>query len=222
METKTDMNQYETILHKEHDSIQMSFHEIQFRLAIFVFTFWSLVVFFLINKYEINRFRPIFFETITNKILNNPRIQRISDLKDTIKEILFHFDIRRIQTVIHSTRSFLSTIKQTLLTTRPKYNLSLFISYIKSFLLNFHNISKSFSAVGKRVLDGVKMLLLIPIRTKMNLQGAMNEIKNFKKIIEQIVQIIRLPIEAMRTIGSLAINIAAFLNRLQKPKLHIR
>ena len=198
-----------------------SYFAIQIKLAIFVFFFWSLCVCCTYFRDEIYLMRPQFLNSIINKILLFPQIRKAIDLKDSLLTVIFNFDIRKIQAVIRSTSRTLSTIIQTILSTRPKYNLSQLINYIKSTILNFHNISKSLSQISSSALHGVKKILSLPGNIKGAIQNITKEISKFWKFIEQIVQIIRLPIEILKAISQFVLNIAAFMSRLQRPKIKI-
>lgn len=203
-------------------SSQLSYGSVQLRLSIVVFLFWTVFVFTIIKRNEIKNHQPKYLKSITDKLMNLPKIRKVLILKDKLKELIYHFDIRKIQYVIGRARRALSTMKYTILSNRPNpFNLRQMFNFMKQSLINFNNLSKSFSAFGKSVLHGLKNLLSVPGRIKLGLQSAKKEISNFWKFIEQIIQIVRLPIEVLRTISKFAVNIAAFMSRLQKPKLKL-
>lgn len=203
-------------------SSQLSYGTVQLGLSIVVFLFWTVFIFTVIKRNEIKNLQPQSLISITNKLMNLPKIRKVLILKDQLKELIYNFDIRKIQSVIGRARRTLSMIKYTILSNRPNpFNLRQMFNFMKLSLINFNNLSKSFSSVGKSVLYGLKNLLSVPGRIKLGLQSAKKEISNFWKFIEQIIQIVRLPIEVLRTISKFAVNIAAFMSRLQKPKLKL-
>lgn len=206
----------------EQQIAQLSYFSLQLRLALFVYLFWSVCVFTTVYWYELKRMRPIFFETVTERVLAMPKIKIIFEYLDQLREMIYHLDIRKLQSVIRTVSRSTSTIKHTILSNRPNaFNLRQIFYSIKTTLINFNQISKSFSEIGSQVLHGVKRILLIPVRLKTGVQNAKRELANFWKFIEQIIQIVRLPIEILKFISNFVIYIAAFLNRLQRPKLKL-
>ena len=202
---------------------QISYGTLQLHLSMYVFSFWTTFVFAAVNRYEIRKqLQPKFLDSIINKVMTWSKVRQLLNLKDQLKELIYQFDVRKIQAVIRRATRTLSTIKNATLSNRPSpFNLRQMFTFLKQSLITFNNLSQSFSRLGKSFLYGMKRLLLVPGRIKLGLQTVKKEVANFWKFIEQIIQIVRLPIEVLRTISRLAVNMAAFLNRLQKPKLKL-
>lgn len=199
----------------------MSYFNLQLRLATYVFLFWSILILCTFYRYKIKQCRPDIVEVVIQRIQSMSQVRKCLEIKETFVDLYFQFDIRRIQSVIRRITWALSTIKNTILTTRPKYNLSQLINNIKSTMLNFQQISQSLRQIGVSILHGVKKVMQLPFQIKQAILILKKEISKFWNTIEQIVQIVRLPIEVLRAISNLVMNLAAFLSRLQRPKFKI-
>jgi len=199
----------------------VSYFVLQIRLATFMLFFWSIVVCFLTLKYEFRKIRPMLVSTALKRFSEIKHVKNLLDLKNSLLEFIFYLDIRRIQTIIRETRATLSTIKNTILSTRPKYNLTALIANIKSTIIHFRNISKSFAQIAVSILQCVKKPLEMVGRVKQGIVKVKKEIAQLWMFIEQIVQIVRLPIEILKAVSKFTVNIWTFLGRLQRPNLKI-
>ncbi len=98
-----------------------------------------------------------------------------------------------------------------------RMNLGNLFNSIKTIYLFIHNISKFISEFSVALLQSLKKILLLPSQIKLSIQKVKNEISKLWTVIEQIIQIVRLPIEILAAINRTILTIATFLQRLERP-----
>jgi len=206
---------------ENHETIENSlipYHVLQIRLAFFMLLFWITVYYFLKIKNGKRKLQAIQISSVVfQRVLELKHVKYILDMKETVLEFISQFDIRRFQSVLKKIRTTLSTIKIII----QKYKLTSLIAKINSTIINFRKISKSFAQIGVSILQCVKKPLEMINRVKQGIASIKKQIAQMWAFMEQIVQIVRLPIEILKAISLLVFNAWMFIGRLQKPRFRI-
>lgn len=219
-----------------------------FQLRIFcyliIFLFGSF--FILTHKYELNRVKHSIVDKFIIYIFNRSQIKRTVDyLKRFFNYVNRNFSYRSIQLKVRSISYALSTIfnyffhrnsTNTNLAdssyspssslssgslNKKTYYLGHFIyEKFKSFFLLFYYIRQSVSAIYSAAPLGLmRSILLWPVRLRDGYRLLASNIGSFRRQMEQMIQIIRLPIAILTLIFRFLANLTLFLKGLQKPKV---
>lgn len=197
-----------------------SYFYIQIRFIIYITLFYGGLYIIYANKYELTRVKYFLIEVIFDYVLNSPNVLRLRQYQRRFFAVYSSFNIRNIQHQIRTFNQTISTIYNFLISSTPNANKlgSLIFNNIKSFIILINNVSKSISTIATTFSHCLKQVMLFPVKIGHGYRMLANEIKNFWRSIEQIIQIVRLPIEILSLIGRLLKGIFDFLNSIEKPK----
>jgi hypothetical protein len=202
----------------QQQSQTQSYILFQLKLSIIVFVFW-LTLFLLLSHLEV----VIFIQkSILNYVIKNfiytPKLIRLNNYRRKLTNLFFHFNIINLRDSIRSIKQFISTIHISFLNNTSNLN-RLRLLIIDLFLF-IKNIRSSFGSFIYSVTSNIKFILQLPSKIRDSFLNAKRQIGLFWSQIEQIIQIIRLPIEILALIGKFCKSVAHFLHGLERPKLH--
>lgn len=215
-----------------------SYFSIQLRFVLYTFSFWLGVFFVLSHKYELIRVEKIVVDIVHTHIANTKHYQRLNQLKERF--FFARFNIQRLNDYIKSNLRILSELFSYMnrvnssIRKRNKeddanggankspISLAAFLfQTFKEFIMSLQNLKLAVFAICNTLFAlNFKKILNMPIRLKTYCVGIIREIKSFWIQIEQIIQILRLPIELLGMIGRFVQGLRSFLQRLERP--HIR
>lgn len=203
-------------------SSKMSYSDIQFRFALYNFLFWSGVFVIITNKYELSRLKHTLIQITFEYISNTSKLKKLLKIKDKIFDAYFRNNILTdLNATIRTINQLITTVSNFFLTNSanaPNLGKFIFIK-LKRFVTLFMDIKRSFQTIIDTFSFNFRRVLLMPVRFRNTLLGCANELKSFWLQIEQIIQIVRLPIEFLSLIGRFVKSVANFLHRLEKPKI---
>ena len=211
----------------------IDYKSLQLTYLFYVIVFWTSFLFILKNTNQ--------FKQIINFILLFP-IYRLIDFiyERKQKKILEYFQFLNIiqnlkvyQVII---KKFLNLLNYLLSTTKKEMdsshplskqvsvygNLNIFItikSFITDFIYLFRNIRRSIKLIQSTLSINILWILTLPYRITVTIRSLSYEIRNFFKTIEQIIQILRLPIEILILIGKFFSSVGNFLRRIKRPNI---
>lgn len=190
----------------------------QLKLSIFVFLFW-LTLFFILSHLEWIKYVQ---KSIRNYIITNfiytPKLIRLNSYRRKLANFISHFNIINLRNYIRSIKQFLSTIQNFFINNTS--NINRFRLFIIDLFLFIKNIRSSFGSFIYSVTSNLKRILRLPSQIRDSFLKVKRQIRLFWSQIEQIVQIIRLPIEILALIGKFCKSVGHFLHGFERPKLH--
>jgi hypothetical protein len=198
-----------------------SYAALQARYTLIVLSFWSLVFLCLIFKSELNKLKRAIFEYVFYFFIYTPTLARLNGYRLRFLNFFQNFNVTQVQATFRSFSQTLSSIYRFLSSNQANANTlaQYMFNSIKSFLILIGSIRASISAISSTFTFNIRRILYLPIRIKNVLSMCTHEIRMFWRQIEQIIQIIRLPIEFLALIGRVIKKIASFLSRIEKPKI---
>ena len=191
-------------------NIIQNYSYLQAQLFLFVIVFWVILFSFYRNKNKFfNLFKCLHYETIVNYAL---QLKTSRLLLGLLSKLVYKIQVFQIWKI----NSFIQRVKATILSiTNFKgeffQNITSSIYVVPKFLRSISSIAAAFSFNLKRVL-------LLPVRIKQAFQIVSYNISQFWRTLEQIIQIVRLPIEVLKLIGKFLSNCVSFLQRLETPR----
>ena len=197
-----------------------SYKSFQIKLGIYILLFYSGVFIILTHQYEISRIKHFIYRYFVNYILKMPIITKLKRYQTKLIDLYFNFNITNIQSIFRSFNQTISTINNFFISTAPNANyLGRFIfNNFKSFILLFTHIRRSFTAITVTFAFSLKNIMLVPLRMRNAFRLCIYEISNFWRSVEQIIQIIKLPIEILAVLFKFIKSVGDFLHRIEKPK----
>ena len=194
----------------------------QMKLACCVYMCWTLIILTRVYNFQLSHVRwrlsKLFVNYMTPLDIVNTKV---SAIKDTITHCLFYFNIRHVQYVIRSIKQTLSTITNNILSNRPStFNLGRLFTQIKNIFILIQTISKSVSGLITAFLLCMKQILNLPRKIIAAISHVKKKIAKFWQTIEQIIQIVHMPIALLSAIGGTILSITRFLNRLERPRFN--
>jgi hypothetical protein len=217
-----------TMDQENNEAVALSSHaksnnyvQIQFKVSVVVFSFWIFLFLIFWFKQIIYSFVNHFLILFLRRFFQTPKLVRLKSYLKRIGNIFLQFEIRYLRNSIRSFNRSLSGFTNLFFTQTSKvFSLRLIISNkIKSVFVFIVNIRRSVKYGICSFNIYLKQLVLIPVRAKRSFLIFSNQIRTFWLQIEQIIQIVRLPIEILGMIGRFIKTVALFLKRLEKPKL---
>jgi hypothetical protein len=197
-----------------------TYQSLQIKLSIYVLIFYAGLFLIFTHKYELIRLKHIILEFIERNVKHVSFITKIKNIQRNLADLFYNFNITNIQSIFRSFSHTISTIHNFFITTAPNANNlgRLILNNFKTFILLFTNIRQSVSAVSRTFAFSVKKALLFPTKIRNVYRVCAREISTFWRSIEQIIQIVKLPIEILSLIFRFFKGVGDFLHRLEKPK----
>lgn len=182
---------------------------LQIKLFIFVIFYWLSLFIVLNHISKISKVKHFLYESIINQLTRLKTSRLVIGILLKIQNRIQVFDIWKISNFIHRFKHTINRINNFK---------GEFIKSIKSALYILPKILQSISAITSTFSFNIKRVILMPSRIKKAYLAVANEIAKFWRTIEQIIQIIRLPIEILSLIGRFLSSVVTFLKRLEKPR----
>jgi hypothetical protein len=193
----------------------------QVKFLVGTIIFWSVVLLIpsIIRDVDLKQYLNDISKAINSKIQH--RIWNIFDYPfGFIKKLQItrvNNAVKAFQRRFHFVLSIVDNFKRK---TQSSSNLSqLFVSYFHGFLNLFETTNRLFRSVGYLFSTGVKQATILPKRIKTTYHICVKEIRSFRQTIEQIIQILRLPLAILGLIHKFVVSIILFLNRIKAPRI---
>jgi hypothetical protein len=198
------------------------YFKFQMKLAFYTMTFWSVVLTLIIHKNELKRLKSTINALIYKAI--QIRIDNITNLnyyKERFKNYVSSFEITTLQGPLRKFRQTISRLYEFLINNpnNPNSLAKFLLMNLKSILNLIRNISCSLSSLTNAFSFNIKRVLLVPSKVGKAYRSFSLEVRRFWIQIEQIIQIVRLPIEILSLIGRFIKSVGNFLQRLEKPRM---
>lgn len=230
------MNDINTLNNNNFDesTINLSYYkQIQLKSLVFVLIFWSTTLLITTHSYQLKKL-------FINNILVRLILHVFYQLKQKFKFLFTYVDYlkpKNIRTnyiaIRRNLAKFIELFKSTsyiksstssggggsmVIIRRPNY-IQRIGAFFKSFFVLISNLSRSFAIIKQTFSVNLTAIVTFPYRVARALSVLGGEIRNFRRTIEQIIQIVRLPIQILIVINTFIISVAGFLRRINKPKL---
>ena len=190
----------------------------QMRLFLYVTVFWFTIIILSSNKRTISKLQNQLIDLLIKTIQSTHQIKKLFILKQKLLNILSLLDIRYLRKLFHDLNRLISTIYSFI--GRPNsYKLAQMFQQIKHIFILFYNISQSISTYARQISLSMKRILILPITIKNTIIRCRAQIWQFWRVVEQMFQIIRFPIEILSLIGRFFKNVITFLHYLQRPRM---
>ena len=205
----------------------LDYKSLQLKYFCYVLIFWTSFAFFLIN--------PLQLKQIINFLFFPFYLLIDFLLKKKLKSILEYFYFlniiqsltiyRVIITRFANLIQYLLQTKDTNTTATEIYrNLNIFTklnNFFRNLIMLVSNIKRSLSLVKSIFSLNILWIITLPLRAAMTLKTLSYEMRKFWKTIEQIIQIVRLPIEILLLIGKFLSSVGNLLRRINRPRIQI-
>jgi hypothetical protein len=202
MTSTTESNQF---------NIAQSYSNLQLRIFLIVFTCWSFLFVFIYNQYKFKLIKNYLIEITYRKLIIQLKIFKlITGILTQINNRIQVFDIWKISLFLRTTKKTINSINK--FKGNVFFRINSVLCIIPKILRSFQAICATFSSIN------IRRILLLPFRIKKSFIACKNGIAEFWRTIEQIIQIIRLPIEFLTTIGSLLAGLVTLLKSFEKPR----
>lgn len=196
-----------------------TYQTLQIKLSICVLIFYTSLFLIFSHKYELIRLKHFMLESFVRNTKRVSIFTKLNQIQRNLIDLYYNFNITNIQSIFRTFNHSISTISNFFITSAPNANLGrLIFNNFKTFILLLTNIRKSFSAITFTFAFSLKRVLLFPLRIQNAIRMCAREISKFWQSIEQIIQIVKLPIEILLLIFKFIKGIGDFLHRLEKPK----
>ena len=224
-------------------STTLSYALVQLRLAAYLFLFWTGVFLIVAHKYELARLKHTVADRIFLYIINRSVLRRLFEYLRTlylsmrslnfgsarmtmrsfwhaISTILKFFFVRTSShATVNNSNNNSSSQGQSHLSQHKSLGAFLYQN-LKTIFILFRKTSQSISSICSATLPfSLWGLLMLPVTLRDNYVRIRVGLGRFRIQMEQLVQIIRLPIEILSLIFRLLGSIVNFLQGLQKPKI---
>ena len=211
---------------------QINYLSIQLHFLFYTFTFWIGLFVILSHKYELIRIEKILLEIAYTYIINTKHVQQLNRIKE--KLFFTRFNIKRLNDsvkshlrVMHAIYSYMNKVNTSIKKSNKaedsprSINLGLFLYHnFKQFIYLAFQLKQSLGSIIRIFSFDIKAILLYPLQLKSAIGSVICQFKSFWRQIEQIIQIIRLPIELLSMIGRFFKGIRDFSKKIERP--HIR
>lgn len=184
--------------------------------------FYMSVYLFKTNQFELIEIKTKITDLIKYLILDSFIKNRINSIKHFIVfKTINQNGLIRTRTLFLLFNKSIYNVSNSLYLNIPNLNLLLFIKInIKSILMTIKIIIKSILNIWNIFSFNIRKILLYPMKIRTTLWKWSEQIKNFRSQIEQIIQIIRLPIELLSLIFVFLRTIGNFLRGIERPQIN--
>jgi hypothetical protein len=185
----------------------------------------------LSHKYELRRIETLFINIIHTYIVNTAQFRQLNRLKESL--FFTRFNIKRLNDyvksnlrVIQAILNYMNRVNTSI--KRANYdenspvsmNLGVFLFHnFRHFIHVVFRLKQSFASIYHTFSFDVKGALLFPSKIKNGVLGVINEVRKFWRQIEQIIQIVQLPIAFLSMIGRFCLTLRTFIHKLERPNI---
>jgi hypothetical protein len=215
----------------------IDYTSLQLRYLFYVFLFWSSFLFIVKNS---NQFKhilnllllPVYrsidfiYEKKQKKILEYFEflniIQNITVYQLLIKKFLniFNYLLSTKREMNNSDSSSQSAVITKQVSLIRNFNVLINMkNFIRDLIYLLSNLKRSISLIHSTLSFNILWILTLPYRITVTIRSLSREMKKFFKTIEQIIQILRLPLEILILIGKFLTSVTNFLRRIKRPNI---
>jgi hypothetical protein len=215
----------------------IDYTSLQLTYLFYVFLFWSSFLFIVKNS---NQFKhilnllllPVYrsidfiFEKKQKKILEYFQflniIQNITVYQLLIKKFLniFNYLLSTKKEMNNSDSSSQSASITKQVSLIRNFNVLIKMkNFIRDFIYILSNLKRSIALIHSTLSVNILWILTLPYRITVTIRSLSREMKKFFKTIEQIIQILRLPLEILILIGKFFTSVTNFLRRIKRPNI---
>jgi hypothetical protein len=211
--------------------IEESYFRLQLCYALYTFSFWIGLYIILSHKYELKRIERLFIRIIHTYIVNTAYFRQLNRLKESL--FFTRFNVKRLNDYVKSNLRVVQAIlnymnRVNMSIKRANYNenspvsmnLGAFLYHnFRHFILIVFRLKQSLASIYHTFSFDVKGALLLPLTIKNGVMRVINEVRLFWRQIEQIIQIVQLPIAFLSMIGKFCLTLRTFVHKLERPNI---
>ena len=199
-----------------------SYLRLQARLLVYTILFWLSVNIIYRQRYQLTRVKTLGFDIIQVVITRTGLIRSVRYAKEQLKLELLRFSF------ITNAQQFLRGFNYTLFKISEFFSLknvpnaslaTLIFVKIGEFIQLVKNVNRSLSSIASTFSINVKQILKWPRLIRNALSACSQQIRQFWQQIEQIIQIVKLPLEILSLIFGFIKGVGTFMRRIEAPRI---
>ena len=205
---------------------QLSYAQVQLLVTVMVFFFWLVIILTLAYAQYLKgwlQYAKSVCADISlklNDLIDVARLRKLSDLRDKLHTIYYYVYLGYVHQLFRNCTRFLSTRCFLLLHTQSQVTglARATLNNIAFVFVLLKTTRRAVATFADTFTHGLRRLLLVPARIRYTYLKCKREIASFWLQIEQLIQIVRMPIEFLLMLGNFLRNVVNFLDRVERPK----
>lgn len=199
-----------------------SYLKIQARLLVYTTIFWLVVNLLSRERYHLARLKSLGLDLIQLVVTKTGLVQTVKRTKDQVKLELLRFSfISSAQHLLHNLNyAFYKAGEMLTLKNVPNANLAtLVVAKIGELIRLVKSVNRSIASIVHTFSFNIANILKWPGKIRSALMACSQQIRQFWLQIEQIIQIVKLPLEILSLIFSFIKGVGTFMRRIEAPRI---